>query len=165
MLNSKPKTIGKKCPKKSYLKTSKITAFLRITFLCTFFLDFVFGFGVSLKLTYLREQKFYFVENQNIRAGHSLFFSRFALRSIFMHGSLLLYRSYCWFSGSLIAQLLSKRPVVRSWKRALKRSIALETTAIRSITYVSYLQSINHRRRYSTERGIVHCVLEPAILL
>ena len=50
------------------------------------------------------------------RAGHSLFFSRFALRSIFIHGLLSLYRSFCRFSGSLIAQSLSKRPVVRSLK-------------------------------------------------
>ena len=35
-----------------------------------------------------------------------------ALHSIFTHGSLLLYGSFCGFSGSLIAQSLSKRPVV-----------------------------------------------------
>ena len=45
------------------------------------------------------------------RAGNSLFFSRFAFRSIFIHGSLSLYHSFCWFSGLLIPQSLSKRPV------------------------------------------------------
>ena len=55
-----------------------------------------------------------------------------ALRSFFIHGLLSLYRSFCRFSGSLIAQSLSKKPVVRSWKRALKRKIAPKTTTIRS---------------------------------
>ena len=40
------------------------------------------------------------------RAGHSLFISRFALRSFFIHGSLSLYCSFCRFSGLLIAQSL-----------------------------------------------------------
>ena len=39
-------------------------------------------------------------------AGHSLFISRFALCSFFIHGSLSLYRSFWQFSGSLIAQSL-----------------------------------------------------------
>ena len=53
-----------------------------------------------------------------------------ALLSIFIHGSLLLYSSFCRNLGSLIAQSLSKRPSVRSWKRALKLSTAPEATAI-----------------------------------
>ena len=61
------------------------------------------------------------------RAGHSLIFSRFTLCSIFIHGSLSLYHSFCQFSGLLIAQSFPKRPVVRSWKRALKRLIAPKT--------------------------------------
>ena len=40
--------------------------------------------------------------------GTCCFFSRLALLSIFTHGSLLLYRSFCGFSGLLIAQLLLK---------------------------------------------------------
>ena len=65
-------------------------------------------------------------------AGHSLFISRFALRSFHFHGSLSLYRSFGQFSGSLIAQSLSEKPVVRSRKRAQKRKIAPKTTAVRS---------------------------------
>ena len=36
-------------------------------------------------------------KSKYIRAGHSLFFSRFALRSIFIHGLLSLYCSFCRF--------------------------------------------------------------------
>ena len=49
-----------------------------------------------------------------VRAGHSLFFSRFVLRSFYFHGTLSLYRSFCRFSGSLIAQSLTNKPVVHS---------------------------------------------------
>ena len=42
------------------------------------------------------------------------------------------YRSFGQFSGSLIAQSLSQKPVVHSWKRAIKRLIAPKTTVVRS---------------------------------
>ena len=42
------------------------------------------------------------------------------------------------FSGSLIAQSLSEKPVVRSQKRALKRKIAPKTTAVRSYVCMFY---------------------------
>jgi len=59
-------------------------------------------------------------------------FSRLALRSIFIHDSLSLYPSFCIFSGSLVAQSLKKKHVVRSWKKVQKCSIAPETTVVRS---------------------------------
>jgi len=69
-----------------------------------------------------------------IRAGHSLFISRFALRSLLI--------SYPWIAIALALiwpifrfahrSIALKKPVVCSRKRALKRKIAPKTTAVRS---------------------------------
>jgi len=70
--------------------------------------------------------KLCFISNDSLRsrAGPSLFFSRCALRSIFIHGSLSLILPIFKFAhGSIVI----KKPVVCSWKRALKRLIAPET--------------------------------------
>ena len=40
--------------------------------------------------------------------------------------------------GSLIAQSLSEKPVVRSRKRSLKRKIAPKTTAVPSYVWIAY---------------------------
>ncbi len=62
------------------------------------------------------------------RAGHSLIYSRFAIRSPlnFSHGSLTLMRSFSVFQVSLVAQSLIAQPVVRS---AIKCQIAHKIAA------------------------------------
>ena len=75
---------------------------------------------------------------QSQKIGQSMYISDLGTRSFFpdllsAHFiSMDRYSSFCRFSGSLIAQSLSKTPVVRSRKRALKRKIAPKTTAVRS---------------------------------
>ena len=68
------------------------------------------------------------------RAGHSLFFFRFALCSA------LIFLPRIAIALALILQIFRfthrsialKKTAVRSWKRALKRSIAPKTTVVRS---------------------------------
>jgi hypothetical protein len=65
-------------------------------------------------------------DNPIPRAGHSLIFSRFAIRSplTFSSGSLTLMRSFFKFHFSLAAQTLVAQPVVR-WAKRAKSLIAL----------------------------------------
>ena len=77
---------------------------------------------------------------QTTRPGHSLFFSRFTLCSP------LIFYPWIAIALSLILPIFRfahrsialKKPVVHSWKRALKRSIAPKTTAVRSYVCMVY---------------------------
>ena len=75
----------------------------------------------------LIESSYKFSENIILRPRHSLFFPG-SLFAYFL--SMDRYRSIAHFADVQVHSSLSKQPVVRSWKRALKRSIAPKTTVV-----------------------------------